>query len=55
MICPYAHAGPIREDFVSGIHSGVNGTPTFYINGIHYYDSWKHSDLLFRSLIVIID
>lgn len=26
----------VREDFVSGIHSGVNGTPTFFINGERY-------------------
>jgi|WetSurMetagenome_2_1015567.scaffolds.fasta_scaffold303682_2 formate-nitrite transporter family protein len=23
----------VHEDFLSGVHSGVNGTPTFYING----------------------
>jgi protein-disulfide isomerase len=26
----------VREDFRSGIRSGVNGTPTFFINGIRY-------------------
>jgi protein-disulfide isomerase len=26
----------IREDFQSGIRSGVNGTPTFFINGRRY-------------------
>jgi protein-disulfide isomerase len=26
----------IEEDFNSGIRSGVNGTPTFYINGIRH-------------------
>jgi protein-disulfide isomerase len=26
----------VREDFVSGVRSGVNGTPTFYINGLRY-------------------
>jgi hypothetical protein len=30
----HAHVGRIREDFLSGIHSGVDGTPTFHINGI---------------------
>ncbi len=24
---------PIRSDFSSGVHSGVNGTTTFFING----------------------
>ena len=32
--------------FLSGIHSGVNGTPTFYINGIRYNDSWDLESLL---------
>ena len=29
-----AHTQHVREDFLSGVRSGVNGTPTFYINGI---------------------
>lgn len=29
-----AHTQRIREDFLSGVRSGVNGTPTFFINGI---------------------
>ena len=31
-----AHLPRIREDFRSGAHSGVNGTPTFFINGVRY-------------------
>ena len=26
----------VREDFSSGVRSGVNGTPTFFINGVRY-------------------
>jgi protein-disulfide isomerase len=26
----------VREDFVSGVRSGVNGTPTFFINGVRH-------------------
>jgi protein-disulfide isomerase len=26
----------VREDFESGVRSGVNGTPTFFINGVRY-------------------
>jgi protein-disulfide isomerase len=37
---PHVHAGRILEVFLSGIYSGVNGTPSFYINGIRYNDSW---------------
>jgi protein-disulfide isomerase len=42
----HVHASRVREDFMSGIHSGVNGTPTFYINGIRYDDSWDEETLL---------
>ena len=42
----HAYAGRIRDDFLSGIHSGVNGTPTFYIDGIRYNDSWDPETLL---------
>jgi protein-disulfide isomerase len=31
-----AHAGRVREDFLSGVRSGVNGTPTFFINNERY-------------------
>jgi protein-disulfide isomerase len=36
----------VREDFMSGVHSGVNGTPTFFINGVRYDGSWDESDLV---------
>ncbi len=26
----------VREDFLSGVRSGVNGTPTFFIDGVRY-------------------
>jgi len=26
----------VRADFASGVRSGVNGTPTFFINGVRY-------------------
>ena len=41
-----AHAARIREQIRSGIRSGVNGTPTFFINGVRYDGSWAASDLL---------
>jgi protein-disulfide isomerase len=31
----------VRTDFRSGIRSGVNGTPTFFINGERYDDDWR--------------
>jgi protein-disulfide isomerase len=30
------HTPRVREDFTSGVRSGVNGTPTFFINGLRY-------------------
>jgi protein-disulfide isomerase len=31
-----AHVGRVREDFRSGVRCDVNGTPTFFINGVRY-------------------
>ncbi len=30
----------VRDDFRSGVRSGVNGTPTFFINGVRYDGNW---------------
>jgi protein-disulfide isomerase len=32
----HVHAPRVREDFISGVRSGVNGTPTFFVNGIRH-------------------
>jgi protein-disulfide isomerase len=40
------HAERIHEDFMSGVRSGVNGTPTFYINGVRHDDSYEAETLL---------
>ena len=32
-LATHVYAGRVREDFMSGVRSGVNGTPTFFING----------------------
>ena|SRR5437899_1417723 len=31
-----AHSPRVREDFKSGARDGVNGTPTFFVNGVRY-------------------
>jgi protein-disulfide isomerase len=36
----------VREDFMSGARSGVNGTPTFFINGHRHDDSFDEATLL---------
>lgn len=40
------HAGRVREDFMSGVRSGVNGTPAFYINGVRHDGSYDLPVLL---------
>jgi protein-disulfide isomerase len=44
------HAARVEEDRLSGIESGVTGTPTFFINGTRHRDPW---DL--ETLITAID
>ena len=39
----------VKEDVSSGIRSGVNGTPTFYING-ERYDGPHGTEPLFQAL-----
>ena len=40
------HKERIREDFYSGVRSGVNGTPTFFINNIRYDGAWDLESLI---------
>ena len=43
------HAERVREDFMSGVRSGVNGTPTFFINGARH-DDWYDLETLLDAL-----
>jgi len=36
----------LREDFMSGVRSGVNGTPTFFINGARHDRRFRHDNLV---------
>jgi len=36
----------VHEDFMSGVRSGVNGTPTFFLNGARYDGPWDYQDLV---------
>jgi protein-disulfide isomerase len=40
----------VRQHFLNGVRSGVNGTPTFFINGIRHDDAWD-----FPTLTAAID
>ena len=35
-VAEHRYAPRVCEDFFSGIHSGVNGTPSLFINGMRY-------------------
>jgi protein-disulfide isomerase len=40
----------VRADFSGGAHSGVNGTPTFFINGLRFDRNWTNEDELVAAL-----
>ena len=40
----------VRDDFRSGVRSGVNGTPTFFINGERYNGPWADELQFVRAL-----
>lgn len=40
------HRARVREDFSSGVRSGVNGTPTFYINGVRHDGDYEVNTLV---------
>jgi protein-disulfide isomerase len=42
----HLYAPRVHEDFLSGVRSGVNGTPTFYINGVRHDASYDLETLL---------
>jgi len=45
-----AAAQKVREDFRSGVRSGVNGTPTFFVNGERYEGVWADQGAFIRYL-----
>jgi len=40
------HFERVRSDFNSGVRSGVNGTPTFFVNGERLDDAWTFEGLM---------
>jgi len=44
-LAAHAHKARVREDFMSGVRSGVNGTPTFFINGVRHDEAWDVDSL----------
>jgi protein-disulfide isomerase len=45
-LADHVHSERVREDFMSGVRSGVNGTPTFYIDGVRHDDSYDVETLV---------
>jgi protein-disulfide isomerase len=45
----------VRTDFMSGVRSGVNGTPTFFINGERYDGSFDYPALVGAINAVLAD
>jgi protein-disulfide isomerase len=45
-LAEHVHAARVHEDFIGGVRSGVNGTPTFYVNGTRHDDSYDLETLL---------
>ena len=45
-LAEHAYVAKIREDLLSGIQSGVNGTPTFLINGVRHDGGYALEELL---------
>jgi protein-disulfide isomerase len=41
----------VRADFMSGVRSGVNGTPTFFINGRRFDGDWQDEESFVQALI----
>jgi protein-disulfide isomerase len=50
----HKYAQRVREDFRDGLMSGVNGTPTFFINETRYDGSWE-AEALTSALVAAMD
>ena len=45
-LAKHVRADRVHEDLMSGVRSGVDGTPTFFINGLRHDDSYDLETLL---------
>jgi protein-disulfide isomerase len=51
-LATHIHAPRVHEDFLSGVRSGVNGTPTFFLND-RRYDGPRDLDSLLAAMDVV--
>lgn len=42
----HVYSDRVQSNFLSGVESGVTGTPTFFINNVRLKDSWKLETLM---------
>jgi len=40
----------VKSSFMSGVRSGVNGTPTFFVNGVRFEGDWTNADAFTAAL-----
>jgi protein-disulfide isomerase len=45
-----AYEEKVKSNFMSGVRSGVNGTPTFFINGTRFEGEWTNADAFVAAL-----
>jgi len=48
-ISQHVYQKRIKDDFMGGVRSGVNGTPTFYVNGVRH-DGPAEAEAIVKSL-----
>src|SRR6266516_31899 len=48
-ISQHVYEKRIKDDFMGGVRSGVNGTPTFYVNGVRH-DGSAEAEAIIESL-----
>jgi protein-disulfide isomerase len=46
----HAIAERVESDFIGGVRSGVNGTPTFFINELRFDGDWTNMDEFIAAL-----
>jgi protein-disulfide isomerase len=40
----------VKTSFMTGVRSGVNGTPTFFINGMRFDGEWTNASSFIEAL-----
>jgi protein-disulfide isomerase len=45
------YTNDVAEDFSTGVRSGVNGTPTFFVNGERFDGDWTDPSVFAQSLL----